>query len=213
MGRKKGFTLIELLVVVAIIAILAAMLLPTLSRAREKARQTVCMNNMKEFAIIFTLYQMDYKDYMVPPRIPPSGYWNNFVYTTVYKGKMPLSLFRCPSERTHALNIYGSGSQHYAMNYKICSPPKCAPTNLAHWPKITRILYPDRVAYLFDGRNYQVYAHVSSRPTGRHSGGSNILFMDGHVGWELVGKLLGSNSKFPPWTWGADAPDSIGYPH
>jgi len=51
-GRKKsmpaGFTLIELLVVVAIIAILAAILLPALSKAREKARQAVCMNNLKQ---------------------------------------------------------------------------------------------------------------------------------------------------------------------
>ena len=64
--EKKGFTLIELLVVVAIIAILAAMLLPALSKAREQARRAVCKNNLKQWGIIFMMYAQDYDGWLPP---------------------------------------------------------------------------------------------------------------------------------------------------
>ena len=67
---KKGFTLIELLVVIAIIAILAATLFPVFAQAREKARQTSCLSNMKQLGTAVQLYVDDYDE-----TLPPS--WNN----------------------------------------------------------------------------------------------------------------------------------------
>lgn len=75
---KKGFTLIELLVVIAIIAILAAILFPVFARAREKARQTSCLSNIKQLTLGVQMYVQDF-DERFPPLLCTDG--ATYLYT------------------------------------------------------------------------------------------------------------------------------------
>jgi prepilin-type N-terminal cleavage/methylation domain-containing protein len=93
MKKRNGFTLIELLVVIAIIAILAAILFPVFAQAREKARQTQCLNNLKQVGTGLLMYAQDY-DNKVP-------LWCFGQYYQVATRLQPYSknrqIFRCPS--------------------------------------------------------------------------------------------------------------------
>ncbi|MCD6361535.1 MAG: prepilin-type N-terminal cleavage/methylation domain-containing protein [Armatimonadetes bacterium] len=186
---KRGFTLIELLVVIAIIAILAAILFPVFAKAREKARQTSCLSNMKQIALAELQYCQDYDERTVHWH----GYWDSGEYNPPsvvywYQRVEPYmkngQILICPSAGDRALNPGSSPSNSYLCTYAVSNG------------------YPDQALASFDtpantvmhcetqSNNYYRYRlapnsdyAIDSTAIRMHNGGSNFAFVDGHAKW------------------------------
>jgi prepilin-type N-terminal cleavage/methylation domain-containing protein/prepilin-type processing-associated H-X9-DG protein len=113
---RAGFTLIELLVVIAIIAILAAILFPVFARAREQARRSVCVSNMKQIGLAVGMYLQDYDGTFMPggPKSWEAG--RNRLAPQLNPYTKNDAIFRCPSDRgwdKHRPTLYDSFGSSY----------------------------------------------------------------------------------------------------
>ncbi len=222
MKRRHGFTLIELLVVIAIIAILAAILFPVFARAREKARQTSCLSNIKQLTLGALMYVGDADDMLFGhiqgtrnTFYPPTGVFANWPQQ-IYPYVMNAQLFSCPSYPTSPW-VYSPTSRDsnfgYGMNYWMTYYYYYSTAYMAAFKT------PAKTIWFTDCNYYIVYPsyYLATYPTNttygqngsarlqlRHNGGANVGFLDGHAKW-LSRSVLegdsGSQSTCEFW-WG-----------
>lgn len=184
---QRGFTLIELLVVIAIIAILAAILFPVFARAREKARQTSCLSNVKQIALAGLMYAQDWEESLCPYYLDGAYEYKNGTYGGMwYKLLEPYlrneQILACPSYGyRRPPNTYDDHTSGYGWNRHITVDDS-----------LSTVEYPSESLMLADAGgsgNYRVYAVVyeTAYIDQRHNGGANVGFVDGHAKWYSAG--------------------------
>jgi prepilin-type N-terminal cleavage/methylation domain-containing protein/prepilin-type processing-associated H-X9-DG protein len=200
MCMKRGFTLIELLVVIAIIAVLMAILIPTLHRAREQGQRATCLNNVKQLTLAWILYAQDNDDKIVNastffsrPGEPawigarwqvtatPDELRRHLMDGVLYKYCENVNIYRCPTGIRGEVLTYAIVD---AMN-GATSIPGTKDLMIKRLSQVRR--QAERFVFVDEGKispdSWTVHYQQESwwdRPTVRHGDGTNFSFADGH---------------------------------
>ena len=213
MKRNLSFTLIELLVVIAIIAILAAMLLPALSKARAKARSISCLSNEKQIAQAITMYAMDNASFPNGGSSTDKPYWTNYIASylgyeqgdykghatvgghAVFKSTESAPIFKCPADAnpnwTSIPYVAGAKGLSYSMNHwltKYSGAEYGCPESIPKRPSSTLMVMDSRdantVYYAFNAVAYRHGSTAEILPGATGTGYSGDRNLK--VGWNVA---------------------------
>lgn len=196
MKKNKGFTLIELLVVIAIIAILAAMLLPALSKARARAKSSVCINNLKQIGNGLLLYAEDWKGWINLRLYTSFKFAGLYEFESDLRGYIDPKVVVCPAVPPYELDN-GKTWAIYARRYETIN---YVPFNgSSGWLYVNQInqqsdfwIIGEAVCYgtSYYTKGFQYHNFGPTNTTSpniygnahfKHANLMNLLFLDGHV--------------------------------
>ncbi|MFA6665902.1 MAG: prepilin-type N-terminal cleavage/methylation domain-containing protein [Armatimonadota bacterium] len=190
MQKSKGFTLIELLVVIAIIAILAAILFPVFAKAREKARQTACLNSLKQIGSAVLIYVHDYDGYL-PPSYNGAAtykYFGQLLYNCKYVDLKTLTK-GCPS---YPPTVSKSGNLGYCYAYNVYlgsfdsngDPYKIGWFTQYYIRLLESVKDPAEKFMIGDTKNNPYMGYITETGGFWHNDGANFVCFDGHAVWK-----------------------------
>ncbi len=207
---RRGFTLIELLVVIAIIAILAAILFPVFARAREKARQTSCLSNVKQIVLGVMMYAQDYDEVLIPAALPwqapaeapaTADEWHELLQPYLAN----VAILRCPSAKS-SFPGYGWNYQEFGYWYNQHNTDDTQPG----WATaLAAIQNPAEVIILGDGRlgTRYLYRRNATYTSKIHNDGGNMGLLDGHAKWFTYSEMVKSQAGVAaPWRYAPNIP-------